>query len=291
MWINKTGQVDDTLTILGTTSNPVYLLKGDSEYSLVEGGLTRDAETLLSQLKEHIPDLSLVKHWFITHSHYDHCGAVEFLYPYLKDIKIYASENAVKNFRNEKYVKKIRQLNSSISGKEIIQEGSLSDIQFEIVHDKQILKNNSGTWKIMYTPGHSNCSMSIINEEKDIIFVSDALGEIINTKNWFPLAFDNVVQFIDSINKIGSLQIKTIALGHNGILTGSEAFSASVESLRGCNEVIEFIATRKDYLSLDELVDELYKKYDVVDHSFIPENVYRKSIEILISLLKTESFV
>lgn len=292
MWINKTGNINNSLAILGTISNPVYLVKKDQEYILVEGGLTRDAKTLLAQLKEHVSDLSLVRHWFITHSHYDHCGAIESLYPYLKHVKLYASEYAVKNFRNEKYVKRIRQLNALISDKEIKKfPADLQQIPFIILKDKEQIETESGIWEVIYTPGHSPCSVSLHYKEKDILFVSDALGEIINTKKWFPLAFDHVRQFIDSINRLGDLCAETVALGHNGILTSVEALSAPASSLLGCNDLIEFVVVCKDYLSEEELVDHVCKKYKVMDHSFIPDKVYRKSIELLISHLKTESFV
>ncbi|WP_164463295.1 MBL fold metallo-hydrolase [Chryseobacterium sp. G0201] len=291
MWIKTIGKINNILTILGTVSNPVYLVKEGHEYMLVEGGLTRDVEILLTQLKEHVFDLSLIKYWFITHSHYDHCGTVEYIYPYLENVKIYTSINTAENFRNEKYVKKIRQLNSLISDKEISGSANLTEISFVVVYDKQKIETESGLWEIIYTPGHSRCSMSIYNKEKDILFVSDALGEIINKKKWLPLAFDHVGQFIESILTLGRLHAKTIILGHNGILTEVEALSAPANSLLSCKALMEFVSTCKDNFSQDELVDLVCKEYNVMDHSFIPDQVYRKSIELLLSNLKIESFV
>lgn len=292
MWINKVGAVQDHFAILGTPSNPVYLIKGDDEYALVEGGLTRDVAIVISQLKEHVSDLSLVKHWFITHSHYDHCGAVESIYPYLENVTLYASEDAVKNFRNEKYVKKIRQLNAIIFDKDIIEFPSdLQQIPFVVIKDNEPVETSIGTWEIIYTPGHSSCSTSLYHKESNILFVSDSLGEIIEEKKWFPLAFDHVGKFIDSINKLSSLKPDVIALGHNGVLTDSDAEMAVVHSLRGYDEFVKFISDLKNKLSLEQLVDMVSKKYKTMDHSFIPDNVYRKSIEVLLHNLQTEALI
>ncbi|WP_165828267.1 MBL fold metallo-hydrolase [Chryseobacterium phosphatilyticum] len=292
MWINTTGIVQDHLIILGTLTNPVYLIKGKDEYILVESGVTRDAPTILSQLKEHVSDLSLIKHWFITHSHYDHCGTIESLYPYFRNVQLYASEYAVSNFRNEKYVKKIRQLNALISDQEITGfPADLQQIPFITVKDNDIIETDSGIWQILYTPGHSQCSVSLYHKESDTLFVSDALGEIIGHEKWFPLAFDHVEKFVESINRLNTLHPQTIALGHNGILTGSDARLAPEHSLRGYHETLQFISELQHTLSHEQLIDEICKKFKVMDHSFISDKVYRKSIEMLLFNLKTESIL
>lgn len=290
MWINKIGTIQDNLSMLGTLTNPVYLIKGKNEYILVESGVTRDTPILLSQLKEHVSDLSLIKHWFITHSHYDHCGTIESLYPYFKNVKLYASENAVYNFRDEKYVKKIRQLNAFISDREIMEfPANLRQIPFTIVKDNQSIETDSGIWEVLHTPGHSSCSMSLFDKEDNILFVSDALGEIIGHEKWFPLAFDDIDLFIKSIGRLNTLHPHTIALGHNGILTGLDAQYAPTYSLQGYHETLQFISAIQHALSSEQLIDEISKKFKIMDHSFIPDKVYRKSLEVLLHNLKTES--
>ncbi|WP_183147926.1 MBL fold metallo-hydrolase [Chryseobacterium nematophagum] len=292
MWINKVGVIQGNLIILGTPSNPIYLIKGQNEYALVEGGLTRDATMVLSQIEEHVSDLGLVKYWFITHSHYDHCGTIEFLYPYLKNVKLYASENAVRNFQNEKYVKKIRQLNTLISDKSTMEFLiDLHQIPFAIIKDNEQIETDVGTWTVLSTPGHSSCSVSFYHKENDILFVSDSLGEIIGEEKWFPLAFDHVGRFIESINKLRLLKPNIIALGHNGVLTGFDARLAPTYSLQGYQDFVKLIAHLKNTISSEQLVDLISKKYKVMDHSFIPDELYRKSIEILLSNLIAEELI
>ncbi|RNA63529.1 MBL fold metallo-hydrolase [Chryseobacterium nematophagum] len=292
MWINKIGTVQDNLTILGTPSNPIYLIKGQNEYALVEAGLTRDATLVLSQIEGHVSDLGMIKHWFITHSHYDHCGTIEYLYPYLSKVKLYASENAIRNFQNEKYVKKIREFNTLISDKHTSEFSiDLQQIPFVTITDNQQIETEVGTWKVLATPGHSPCSVSLYHKESDILFVSDSLGEIIGEEKWFPLAFDHVGQFIESINKLKLLQPNIIALGHNGVLTGVDAHLAPTYSLQGYHDFVKLIADLHNTISSEQLVDLISEKYKVTDHSFIPDSLYRKSIEILLSNLIVEELI
>jgi 2-aminobenzoylacetyl-CoA thioesterase len=296
MWIKKQGKITDGFYRLGTFSNPVYLLNLEKEWVLIEAGLEVNSDLLLYQLNEILPDLSLLKHWFITHSHYDHCGSIEKILPHIPWIKLYASQAAIQNFAMEQYAGKVRQLNRMIQTSRPVCRESLPG---KALNELNFIPLNEGVFKlcgredllILYTPGHSKCSLSLYYVPKKILFVSDALGEIIAPDKWFPLAFESMASFIKSISALEAFETDYLALGHYGILSGREAKLAAAFSLQSCHDMIRManqVTTTQGISSVNHSIDREFGKKD---RNFIPANIYTKSITQLINVLITENYI
>lgn len=295
MWIKSVDVEHGGISIIGTATNPIYLIKNLDGYILIEAGISLNSELVLKQLKKHTDNnLSLIKFWFITHSHYDHCGSIEYLYSHLKNVELLASEEAIKNFRNEKYVNKIRQLNNMLSSEfKFNANSNLLNIPFTPVENGQKLNFGPDTLEILATPGHSECSISLLysSNKGSVFFVSDALGEIVQLDSWFPLAFDSINGYLQSIHRIKELNPDIIALGHSGILTDSDAKQAFKNIQVDFNNLVFFILEAQHKCKDSDLIQEIAKKYHGIDRSYIPDRVYLKSLELLVENLRSESYI
>lgn len=293
MWIKEPTKLQEDFYFIGSASNPIYLLRSGSDWVLIEGGLARDSAIIMQQLQAHLADLGLIKHWVITHSHYDHCGAIEQLYPYLPEVQLYASAKSIEHFRNEKYVDKIRQLNVVENDERGTKfpPRSLETIPFNVLEEGHEVLFGGERWEVLETPGHSACSISLYNPARKALFVSDALGEIVSENTWFPLAFQSMNTFVGSVSKLSMLDVQFILLGHHGVLSGEDARRACIDSLKACDDVSSLIASLLEERALEETIDELASRYAGPSSSFVPKYIYEKSMEQMIGQLKTEYYI
>ena len=297
-WLKNSGRVSSDFYILGSSDNPVYLLQFGDYWTLIEGGMSKHRQVVLAQLKHVVGDLSKVRHWILTHAHYDHCGLPEFLIPHLPSVTVYASPNAIGHFAKEKYRKTIYRFNdveeiaaaNSSSSKDRI---SLHHIPMVKISEGDTIKVGKGQeLSVISTPGHSDCSVSIYDAANERLFVSDALGEITADKSWFPLAFQSMNEYIQSLIKISKLPVNQIALGHYGIVNGSTAKSAALHSLTSTYKIIEQVeGYLKKHAEVSTVAGLLSKAYSTPSQSFVPENVHVASMNQLVSILKQESFI
>jgi glyoxylase-like metal-dependent hydrolase (beta-lactamase superfamily II) len=295
MWYQQPGKIASGFYMIGTAANPVYLCRSENEWILIEGGIGLNAPLILSQLKSILPDLSSLKHWFITHSHYDHCGAIEYLYPQFPSIKLYTSKEAIHNFRNARYAQKVSQLNSSlIADQNIIHEpqlaGGLAELPFIQADEHACITTAGLDWLVIPTPGHSKCSLSFYNLSEKKLFVSDAFGEIVTTNKWFPLAFESMKLFMNSVSRLGAFDVDFIALGHHGIISGIDAASAASFCLQSCSEFIEAVNEIRRTKGATYAKPWIIETYQRKVNNFIPEDIYHKSIEQLLQVLLNEDY-
>jgi len=164
-----------------------YLIKGNDGYLLIDTGYGKDYKSFLSELNKHNININNINYLLLTHHHDDHSGFANKL---LEDnnIKIichkYAKE-LLKTGKNDKsrgggyinkriyYLLKLYKLFNPdwtlsfppvcIREKDILVDGD----------NESILKNIGIDGKIIYTPGHTIDSISVILED-EIIFCGDA---------------------------------------------------------------------------------------------------------------------
>ena len=111
MIFNKTGEVRDGFFVTGWSHNPIYLLKSKQPV-LFDGGLAllgkvyRDA--IMSVLNGDSPRMV-----FITHVHFDHCGAVPYLKKAFPGLKAAASQKAKDILKRPNAINLIRKLSES----------------------------------------------------------------------------------------------------------------------------------------------------------------------------------
>ncbi|RLC31132.1 MAG: hypothetical protein DRH32_04710, partial [Deltaproteobacteria bacterium] len=78
MFIDRPGKITERILFLGRREACVYLLKGRGEYALIGGGMAYIVPEILDQLRIHDINEEKIRRIIILHSHFDHCGIVEF---------------------------------------------------------------------------------------------------------------------------------------------------------------------------------------------------------------------
>lgn len=258
--IREEGKINDNTTLIDIKMfgvpkiTAIYLIESGKK-CLIDAGTHTEARKILRQLKElnaFPPDVIV-----ITHSHWDHCQAIPFLSQRAKkegkEIKIYASAEAIPNLRDQSY-------------NEIFGTGPFNNIEEEIIalKDGDIVELNGITLKIIETAGHMSDHIAILDEKNKNLFVGDALGDkvsdIVFVPPFLPPHWDKE-NYLKSIDKIKSLNYKTISLAHFGFIYGDEAKTILDESITNVDKWWNLFEENIEKLdNIDYMIDEAFAK-------------------------------
>ncbi len=302
MLFNELGWFNDEVAIIGNTEIPVYLWKLDDGYALLEGGITGLAPKILEDIEALTGDLSSVRHWLITHSHYDHCALLTHVLPKLPNAKVWASAATKKAFSKDKARAVVEKLNDAICATWWPDRTdahpleatkiSLGDVDVNVVEDGDTIElDATHRVRAVATPGHSRCLLTYHDPDRDWAWVSDTLGEFVEPGVWTPLSFDNLAQYRASIDKVAELGASTIFLAHNGTLTAADAKAAPSDARAGYDQFVEdtFAGLKASEATPKSVANEFSRRYHHVSERFVSDVLHRQSMLRIVSLLIEEA--
>ena len=253
-WIKK-GKINantfllDSFLFAQKESMACYLVKGSKKVALIDASGKSEGKTIAKQIKELNlePDILI-----LTHSHWDHADGASNIRKIFPNIEIMASKTAVETLKNatefnkgfSDFASKSKPLTgvSPLNDEEVIDLGDLELTIFE-------------------TPGHTNCSISIIDQKNKILFAGDSFGYPMNEKLFFapimPPEFSKTT-LIKSINKISALNYTSICAAHFGCLRDDYATDFLDLAQKKCDFWLDFLIPRcKENPSKDYIAGEL----------------------------------
>ena len=243
-------EILESLELLGAWPNCLYLLKGN-EAMIIGGGMSWVAPALEKQFSAMDFDLSRIRYLVITHSHFDHCGAVPYLKRKFPQAKILASAYAQRVFSLKKAVQFIAAMNDRMLEKtHADEEAGRLNLKFDgiqvdqTISDQDIVDLGNGiTVRFLETPGHTQCSLAAYVPSLKIFFPSDAAA--------FP-SFDgkgaahpspqyDFRLYLGSLKKLAALEVEILAFEHHGFLRGAEARQFLIQAAGQAEENRKFI--------------------------------------------------
>jgi glyoxylase-like metal-dependent hydrolase (beta-lactamase superfamily II) len=205
----------------------VYIVVNGKELTLIDTGLPRNARKILSYVQElgHPPsDISTI---MLTHFHLDHVGSALQLKNATK-AKVAVHKDDADYVSGKKQPPKLgnlfyRAVSSIIKA---------SPVQPDLVLNEG---DKIGHLRVLHTPGHTPGSISVLDEERQALFVGDSLrtkGEkIVGPSEEFSI---NKTKAQESIGKIAALKFDIMLPGHGEPLrqNASDAVKKFYESLK-----------------------------------------------------------
>ena len=250
MWSEPPCEILESLEPLGTWPNCLYLLKG-KEAMIVGGGMSWTAPALERQFAAMDFDFSRIRYLVISHSHFDHCGAVPYLKRKFPQAKILASAYAQRVFSLKKAVQFIAAMNDRMIEKAGMgKEAERLALKFDGIQVAQTIAEqdlvdlgNGITVRFLETPGHTQCSLAAYVPSLKILFPSDAAA--------FP-TFDgkgpahpspqyDFRLYLESLKKLSALEVEILAFEHHGFLRGAGARQFLIQALELAEEDRKFI--------------------------------------------------
>ncbi len=253
MFIEPPCKILESLKLLGTWPNCLYLLSG-KESMIVGGGMSWTAPALEKQFAAMDFDFSRIRYLLITHSHFDHCGAVAYLKRKFPQARILTSAYAQKVFSLKKAVQFIAAMNDRMIEKAGMgEEAERLNLKFDridvdqAVGEQDLIDLGDGiTVRFLDTPGHTQCSLAAYVPSLKILFPSDAMA--------FP-TFDgkgpahpspqfDFRLYLESLKKLSALEFEILAFEHHGFLRGAEARKFLNQALEMVEENRKFIIAK-----------------------------------------------
>lgn len=220
----------NNITVLSLSKTNCYLIKADKGYLLIDCGYDYDKKIFLSRLNKNYIDIGDINYLFLTHHHDDHSGLTNYLTSMNKNLIVIAHKHAkdllIKG-ENDKsrgggfLNKRISFLTSFY--KRFHPNWTLKFPPFKSRKQDIFIENDDNTLlrqfgisgTILYTPGHSIDSMSILMDNGEL-FAGDA------TMNWLKWAgtkyatmfITDIHSYYKSWEKIISYDAKVIYPAH-----------------------------------------------------------------------------
>lgn len=242
MIFTETGKLTDFFYIIGNRYFPTHLLLG-SKPLLFEAGISCLGPLYVNEIQE-ILGKSQPQILFLTHMHFDHCGAAGLLKQAWPELKVAASRSAAEIIRRPNAINTIAKLNeATIDWIENESPGLASTMQFQpfdvdlILDEGDTLEIANGlTVQVLSTPGHTWDSLSFYIPEKKILVAGEAVGcmspmGVIFTE--FLVDFD---AYIHSMERLAMLEVDILCQSHHQVFTGIEAQTLCRRSIEAAHQ-------------------------------------------------------
>ena len=263
--VKETGAITDGVYITGIAHFPIILV--DSERPvLFEGGVTCVSNKYISDihaiLGKRSPEII-----FLTHAHWDHCGAVSALKKAFPSMKIAASQQGADILKKQSAIDTIIKFNVDETPAIAKKNGSeflTNDLLFEpfevdtIVKDGDIIDiGNNLKVEVIATPGHTRDHLSYYIPSKKILFLGEAGGAFDNSEGDILVEFISSYEaYLSSLKRATSIPADILFQGHCIAFKGKEE---AEKFLKRALEVTLFFKKR-----VDELIDENGDNVDLI---------------------------
>jgi glyoxylase-like metal-dependent hydrolase (beta-lactamase superfamily II) len=283
-------EVGGGVWMLGATAYPVYLVRGEREGAIIEGGISAIGPIVCRQLAELGIGQEFVRKAIVTHAHPDHVMAIPRLRETFPCITVVASAPAAAILSTEKAVSFFRQIDSILAGA-LAEAGMLAAEPTpppmaenriavdQIVREGDAIAVEDTSWNVLETPGHSDCSISLHNAARRVLVISDASGYYMPVaKTWWPNYFTSYAAYVHSLERLAGLEAEFLCLSHNGALRGVEAirsyFADAIAATRHYHDriVAEAKAGKAVRQIAETLGDEIHRQVPLLPLDFFQKN-------------------
>ena len=225
----ETGKLTDFFHVLGSKHFPTHMLLGPKPV-IFEAGLSCLGPVYVKEvekiLKNRQPQLL-----FLTHVHFDHCGAAGFLRKSWPQLKIAASQLAADIMERPNALETISRLNAAaVDWVENATPGLSAKAPFQpftvdvvLAEGDRIELPGGLTVQVLETPGHTWDSLSFYIPEKKLLVAGEAVGCMSPTgflSTEFLVDFD---LYIQSIERLARLEVDILCQSHHQVFTGENA--------------------------------------------------------------------
>ena len=263
-------EIGAQLWMLGTAAYPMYLVRGQREGALIEGGISALGPLLKLQLHALGIGPQYVRQAVITHAHPDHVMAIPALREMFSDLSVLASATAAATLTSEKALGFFRQIDGALA--EVLHRcGAIAEAESaagapdritvdRVVGEGDVLAVEDLSWTVLATPGHSDCSISLHEASRGLLIISDASGYYLPASNtWWPNYFSGYAAYLKSLERLAALDAEVLGLSHNGAVLGRDDvrayFAGAIAATHQYHERI--VAAAKDGKPVRQLAEEL----------------------------------
>lgn len=254
--------MDKIVDVTGGKGGNAFLLLGDEKTALIDCGMAYCASQLISNIKQYLNNMTL-DYILISHSHYDHIGAIPFLKKEWPNSEVCGAEYAERILKRANALTTIREL--GVQAAAIYNAGDLKEYDDAlmkvdaIIGDGDILELGGTRIEVIATPGHTSCSLSfLVNNET--LFPSESTGYMSSSGKIYPGFIISCADAIASIEKCQKINPRFIISPHYGLVNESAASDYWKNCITAVQDTKEFILQLAEQGYEEEWILNEYEK-------------------------------
>ncbi|MFZ5564170.1 MAG: MBL fold metallo-hydrolase [Thermodesulfobacteriota bacterium] len=229
MILNRSGAIAPGLYVAGPAEVPVFLLDGDRP-ALVDAGFACLADIYVDHIRGILNGRSPA-YALVTHSHFDHLGAVYWLKKAFPEMAVCGSPRIDRIMERSGAVEVMRMLSRAAretiaaEGVDMTRAPGFEPFALDqSLGDGDTLSLSQGVDVVVYeTPGHTRDCLSYYVPATRTLIASEAMGIPDATGYVFADFLVDYDIYMDSMKKLSRLDVDVLCFGHSYVYTGDDA--------------------------------------------------------------------
>lgn len=276
--------------VTGGYGGEAFLYIGKEKTVLHDCGMACFHEELIKNIELELLEKPL-DYILLSHTHYDHMGALPYVIKRWPEAKVCASQKADSVFKREGAVNMIVSMGKSAAElyeknpEKVHAKGLRVDI---IMKDCDEISLGKDEVLVAYeTKGHTDCSMSYFIKPAGLLFASESTGVLENESKMHTSVLKSFDESFEAAHRLKKLPIEYLVIPHYGLVgeeTKEKYFDWYIEEATAERNLIENCIGQG--MSPEEIFEEHKKVYwNEVRAKNHPYRAYKMNTEIIIKML------
>ncbi len=297
MIINSTGLVGRDLYVTGMAWSPTYLVNAGTPL-LFEAGFYPIAPVYVRDIRKVIADRQ-PSYLFLTHVHYDHCGAASYFRHSFPGMKICTSKRAAEILARPNAIELMTSLSRNFGriARNLpgIDKNDILHTDFE-PFTPDITFNKEETFRVspslhvnvLVTPGHTRDMLSYYIPEKKILIATESAGCRSQTGDIITEFLVDFDAYVESLRRLSMFDCDIVCQGHHFVYTGDDIklfFERSLDAALKFRAHVTELLEAEGY-DTDRVVERIKREeYDPNPGPKQPETAYLINLKTRINHL------
>ncbi|MCX8123851.1 MAG: MBL fold metallo-hydrolase [Spirochaetes bacterium] len=292
------GKINDCCHAIGHIGYPSYVIKGNLYTMMVDAGINLLAPKYYHDLVSLLGDPPKLHYAAITHSHYDHLGAIPYLIKKIPGLTTVGAERIEKLLSKQSVIDYMTQLSdiqrpvfSQITGNEDV---ALSYFNIALpVKEGDTIDLGNMPCQVYEVPGHTRDSLAYYFPTIKMLCPGESVGvpEGTDGQNVQVEFLSSYEDYFASLEKMASLDVKILCLAHGFVYTDDDVVSFFTTSIKATqqykNLLLEYLNTVNGDIdkAIQLIVQEEYDKKGTIHQE---RNAYISNLTAQVKLVAKE---
>ncbi|MEN6615275.1 MAG: MBL fold metallo-hydrolase [Syntrophorhabdus sp.] len=297
MIFTTTGLVDRDFYVTGMPWSPSYLLN-DTVPLLFEAGFHAMGPFYVKDIAN-VLGKRLPRFLFLTHVHYDHCGAAQYFRKMFPGLVICASKRANEILQRPNAIELMIALSRNFRGiadtlpeidRDMVLRTEFEPFTIDVIFDKEelFLIDPSLSVQVLFTPGHTRDMLSYYIPGRKILIATESAGCRSQTGQVISEFLVDFDAYIASLKRLASLDVDIFCQGHHFVYTGKDVVSFFDASLAAALAFRDHVGAllQAEGNSVDKVIEIIRREeYDLNPGPKQPEKAYLLNLKTRIAHL------
>lgn len=240
--------MDNIIEVTGGQGGSAFLVVGRDKTALLDCGMAYCAAKLIGNICLVLHNKPL-DYLFISHSHYDHIGAIPYIKKKWPNVKLLGADHARKILTRPTALAAIRTL--GIEAAKYYGAGGIAAYDDrmlrvdECIGDGDSVDLGGVSIAVIKTTGHTQCSLSFLINQKTL-FTSESSGCMSRSGKLYPAFITSASEALQSVDICQQLQPPSIISPHYGFVSQTKVFAYWDNCRTAIKETQDFIIAAAD---------------------------------------------